>query len=819
MFDRFTIAARKVLRLARNECAQFKHGFIGTEHFLLGLLKEDKSIAAAVLRNMGVAYDKVVEEIEIESSNTPPVGIIPFTKRAKQSLEAAVEEAAHLRHNYIGPEHILLGLLDDEKGAAVQILIKLNADIDDVRADVLELVTESIPLEEEEEEKTVQAAPKRKAKGKKNKSALEQFGRDLTKYAEEGKLDPVIGRKDEIERVLLVLARRNKNNPILLGEPGVGKTAIVEGIAQQIVDGKAPEMLNGYKLIALDLAAMVAGTKYRGQFEDRIKAVMAEATKEKVVLFIDEIHTLVGAGGAEGAIDAANVLKPALSRGEIRCIGATTLDEYRKSLEKDGALARRFQKVIIDPPTPEQTERIISGVISKYEKHHKVKYSRDALKAAVALAERYITSRFLPDKALDVVDEAGARVVLEKHRPKKLSDAEMELELLCKSKDDAVANQEFEEAAALRDKIEKLETMISDLHKTWKREKKKIPTVSKTLIAKTISKMTGIPVENLSASEAEKLLALEEHLSEIVIGQDKAKRQLSKSLRKTRAGLGDPKRPMGCYLFVGPTGVGKTLLAKAMAKIVFDSEDALITLDMSEYSEKINVSRLVGAAPGYVGYDEGGQLTEAVRRKPYSIVLFDEIEKAHPEVFNILLQIMEEGQITDSQGRKVSFKNTIVILTSNVGSSAILNKSSLGFGIGSETSEEMIERQIKDDLNKTFKPEFLNRLDAKVIFTQLTREELYKVLDLELDKVKKRLAAKTWKLDLTQSAKDFLLDKGYNPEYGARPLRRAVGTYVEDFLAEAILKGSFITEQVILLDKDPEEDSLKLAEVIEPISS
>lgn len=813
MFDRFTIAARKVMRIARTECSIFKHGFIGTEHFLLGLLKEDKSIAAAVLRTMGVVAENIIKEIEIDVSDTPPVGVIPFTKRAKQTLEAAVEEAAHLRHNYIGPEHILLGLLDDENGAAVQILIKLNIDIDDIRSEVLELITETVTMAGETgvEEKVVEASIKKKAKARKGKSALTQFGRDLTKYASEGKLDPVIGRKDEIERVLLVLARRNKNNPILLGEPGVGKTAIVEGIAQQIVDGKAPEMIEGHKLISLDLAAMVAGTKYRGQFEERIKAVIEEATKEKVILFIDEIHCIVGAGGAEGAIDMSNVLKPALSRGEIRCIGATTFNEYKRSLEKDGALARRFQKVIIDPPTIEQTEKILLGVIHKYEKHHKVKYSKDALKSAVSLADRYITNRFLPDKALDIIDEAGARVVLEKHRPRKLADAEINLELLEKSKIDAVANQEFEVAAGIRDKIEKLEEGIIQLKKTWKQDNKKKPVVSKKLIAKTISKITGIPLENLSSSESEKLLKLEEHLGKIVIGQDKAKAQLAKSLRKSRAGLGDPNRPMGSFLFIGGTGIGKSLLAKALAKTIFDSEDALITLDMSEYSEKFTVSRITGSAPGYIGYDDGGQLTEAVRRKPYSIVLFDEIEKAHSEVFNILLQIMEDGTLTDAQGRKVNFKNTIIILTSNVGSRALINKTSLGFGGSNASSEEeIIEKQINEDLNKTFKPEFLNRLDAKVIFTPLTKNELYQILDLELAKIKKRLKEKGRSVEITQAAKDFLLKKGYNPEYGARPLRRAVGTYVEDLLAEEILQHNYAENSCVTLDKNEKEDKLCL---------
>lgn len=803
------------MKLARDASFAYKHDYVGTEHILIGLIQEDESVAAAVLRTAleqaGFSIETVATKVIPSTSETHTApGNKLFTTKAKQSLEDAVQESADMRHNYIGPEHLLLGLVANEENQAVKILIDLGIDLVSIRSDVLELLGEAVITEVEEQEATTASAKQRGAKKKGTTKALTQFGRDLTLLAEEGKLDPVIGRSDEIERVILVLARRTKNNPILLGEPGVGKTAIVEGIAQQIYEKKAPESLLGHRLIALDLAAMVAGTKYRGQFEERIKAVIEEATSSDVILFIDEIHTLVGAGGAEGAIDAANVLKPALSRGEIRCVGATTLDEYRKSLEKDGALERRFQKVIVEPPTVEQSEAILYGLIKKYEAHHKVTYTDDAIKDAVGLSERYITNRFLPDKAIDVIDEAGARAVLERHRPQELKDAERELALLMGSKDESVATQDFEIAAKIRDEMDSLKEKILQITIEWKKKREEHTIVDKDMVATTVAKMTGIPVNTLTASEAERLLTLEEELNKAVIGQHSAKGSLGKALRRSRAGLGDPKRPVGCFLFLGPTGVGKTLMVKEMAKILFNSEDSLISLDMSEYMEKHSVSKLTGAAPGYVGYEEGGQLTEQVRRKPYSIVLFDEIEKAHADVYNMLLQIMEEGKLTDSTGRPVSFKNTLVIMTSNVGSKAITNKAPLGFSEAGQPTEEVMSKQLEDDLSRTFRPEFLNRLDAKIIFRQLTQEELEDVLELELGKVRKRLAEKERDVLLTKEAEKFLLKKGWHPDFGARPLRRAVSTYIEDVLAEEILRGAFAEKTTITLDKDPDSENLIL---------
>jgi ATP-dependent Clp protease ATP-binding subunit ClpC len=801
------------MKLARDASFAFKHDYVGTEHILIGLIQEDEGVAAAVLRisleQSGFNVEAIASKVTPSTTDTNTAsGNKLFTTKAKQALEDAVQEAADMRHNYIGPEHLLLGLIANEENQAVKILLDLGIDIHSIRNDALELMGEVIITEVEEQEAAASASAKQSPGKKKGTKALTQFGRDLTKLAEEGKLDPVIGRIDEIERVILVLARRTKNNPILLGEAGVGKTAIVEGIAQQIVDNKSPDSLLGHKLIALDLAAMVAGTKYRGQFEERIKAVIEEATSSNVILFIDEIHTLVGAGGAEGAIDAANVLKPALSRGEIRCVGATTIDEYRKSLEKDGALERRFQKVIVEPPTIKQSEDILFGLIDRYQAHHKVTYTDEAIKDAVSLSDRYITNRFLPDKAIDVIDEAGARAVLERHRPQELKDAVQELSLLTGSKDRSVATQDFEVAAKIRDEMDALKEKIRDITITWKKKQKEHTLVDKDMIATTVAKMTGIPVSSLTASETERLLSLEEELNKNVIGQLPAKTSLGKSLRRSRAGLGDPKRPVGCFLFLGPTGVGKTLIVKEMAKIIFNSEDSLISLDMSEYMEKHSVSKLTGAAPGYVGYEDGGQLTEQVRRKPYSIVLFDEIEKAHHDVYNMLLQIMEEGKLTDSTGRHVSFKNTLVIMTSNVGSQAIANKSPLGFGESCGTSEEIMEKQLESDLSRTFKPEFLNRLDAKIIFRQLSQEELKDVLTLEVNKVRRRLEEKERDITLTDEARKFLLKKGWNPDFGARPLRRAVSTYIEDLLAEEILRGTFAEKTVITLDKDPDSETL-----------
>jgi ATP-dependent Clp protease ATP-binding subunit ClpC len=816
MFDRFSVPARKVMKLAREASAYFKHDYVGTEHILVGLLEEDEGIAAAVLRNQleaaGLAPNAIKNQIEPSKTAdaAPALGNLVFTKKAKEAIEASAQEAVDMRHNYIGVEHLLLGLVHKETNQASKILLELGFDLVNIKTEVFELIGEPVvtEIEEEEEQEAGSSSERQKKTKKKTGKALAQFGRDLTKLAKDGLLDPVIGRQDEIERVVLVLARRQKNNPVLLGEPGVGKTAIVEGIAQEIASGRAPDNLTNQKIIALDLAAMVAGTKYRGQFEERIKAVIQEATKTNVILFIDEIHTLVGAGGAEGAIDAANVLKPALSRGEIRCIGATTLDEYRKSLEKDGALERRFQKVIIDPPTPEETEEILKGLLPHYERHHKVKYTKEAVASAVQLSTRYINNRFLPDKAIDVIDEAGARAVLARHRPLPLKEAEKKFDDLQRAKEDAVADQDFEVAASIRDEIDTLKGELKTIKGEWQRTSKKETIVGKELIAVTIAKMTGIPVQNLTASEAQKLLHLETELGRTVIGQVDAKKALGKALRRARAGLGDPKRPTGVFLFLGPTGVGKTLLVKEMAKVLFDSEDAVISFDMSEYMEKHSVSKFIGAAPGYVGYEEGGQLTERVKRKPYSIVLFDEIEKAHSDVFNSLLQIMEEGHLTDATGRKVSFKNTVVIMTSNVGSQSITNKASLGFGNSSQSSKDLIEKQIEDDLSRTFKPEFLNRLDAKIIFTQLSKDEIKSVLQLELDKVRERLLEKGRNVALTAAAEKFLLKKGWNPDFGARPLRRAVGTYVEDMLAEEILKGTFEENSVATLDKMPDEANL-----------
>lgn len=801
------------MKLAREASAHYRHRFVGTEHILLGLIQEDEGIAAAVIRNSlegaGLSVKSITDQIDPAKNEEIPVGKIPFSQRAKDALEASAQEAIDMRHNYVGVEHLLLGLLDNDDNEASKILVELGLDTIQMKTEVLELIGEPVAQEVEEDEQEVSISGKeKKSRGKKEYKALAQFGRDLTQLAKEGKLDPVIGRQNEIERVVLVLARRQKNNPILLGEPGVGKTAIIEGIAQEIADGRAPENLLNQKIIALDLAAMVAGTKYRGQFEERIKAVIAEATSSDIILFIDEIHTLVGAGGAEGAIDAANVIKPALSRGEIRCVGATTLDEYRKSLEKDGALERRFQKVIINPPSPEDSEKILIGLLDKYQAHHKVKYTEEAIKAAVTLSHRYVTNRFLPDKAIDVIDEAGARAVMDRHRPQNLKEKEQILAELIKSKEEAVAAQDFELAASIRDEIDAVKAEVKTINTKWKKTIKKETVVDKDMVALTVAKMTGIPVNDLTVSEAQKFLNLEGELNKSVIGQSAAKQTLSRALRKTRAGLGDPKRPTGVFLFLGPTGVGKTLLVKAMAKELFNTEDAIISLDMSEYMEKHSVSKMIGAAPGYVGYEEGGQLTEAVRRKPYSIVLFDEIEKAHPDVFNSLLQIMEEGHLTDSTGRKVDFKNTIVVLTSNVGSEAITNKAPLGFGDSAEPSVDLISKQIEGSLSKTFKPEFINRLDAKVIFTQLTKEELKEVLYLELGKVQKRLGETGRAVKLTTAAEDFLLVKGWNPDFGARPLRRAVGTYVEDLLAEEILRDAFLKDSTVTLDKAPEDDSL-----------
>jgi len=802
------------MQLANQEAQRFNHEYIGTEHVLLGLIKEGSGVAANVLKNLDIDLRKIRMEVEKLVQSGPDMvtmGKLPQTPRAKKVIEYSMEEARNLNHNYVGTEHILLGLLREQEGVAAQVLMNLGLKLEDVREEVLNLLGHGMESEGGERGGVAGRAtagataqgetPKA---GKSKTPALDSFGRDLTELARQSKLDPVIGREKEIERAIQILCRRTKNNPVLLGEAGVGKTAIVEGFAQRVVDGNVPELLADRRIVVLDLAMMVAGTKYRGQFEERIKAVMNEVRRAKnTILFIDELHTLVGAGGAEGAIDASNVLKPALARGEIQCIGATTLDEYRKYIEKDSALDRRFQIIMIEPATKTEAVEILKGLRDRYESHHRVQITDGALVSAVELSSRYISGRCLPDKAIDVIDEAGARVRLKAMtKPPDLKELDDEVERLNKEKEEAVANQDFEKAAALRDQADKLKKKKQTLTRDWRDKSREADgVVDEEVIAEVVSKMTGIPLTRMSTEDSQRLMNMEGELHKQVVGQNEAIKSISKAVRRSRSGLKDPKRPTGCFIFAGPTGVGKTLLAKALAQFMFGDSEALIQIDMSEYMEKHNVSRLIGAPPGYVGFEEGGQLTEKIRRRPYAVVLLDEIEKAHPDVFNMLLQVMEEGRLTDSFGRNVDFRNAILIMTTNAGADAIKNESSFGFQKPDDNSSyDGMKGRVNERIEKFFRPEFLNRVDDVIVFHHLTVEDLKEVIDIELAKVRERLSERGLKLDLTEESKKFLIKKGSDTDFGARPLRRALENYIEDPVSEELLKGEFIGKDTIQVD-------------------
>ena len=793
----FTPRAQQVLALARKEADRFHHNYIGTEHLLLGLINLGQGVAVNVLQKMGLDLDTVRQAVDEQVGLGPeakPSGNIPYTPRVKKVLALAGKEAKSLNHSYVGTEHILLGLLREGEGVAARVLKSLDVDVDRCRNEILSELDPNFASSEEKESSVVGGDDEPEEKSKDVKTpALKAFGRDLTELAKKGELDPVVGRASEIRRVTQVLCRRTKNNPVLIGEAGVGKTAIVEGLAQQIAGGLVPENLIDKKVVTLDLALMVAGTKYRGQFEERIKAVMDELKKSKnIIIFIDELHTIVGAGAAEGAMDASNIFKPALSRGELQCIGATTLAEYRKYIEKDSALDRRFQSVKVDASSIEDTIQILKGIQSKYEDHHNVNYTDKALEAAAKLTDRYVTGKFLPDKAIDAIDEAGARSRMESmKRPQEIEDLSDEIKTVCALKESAISDQNFEEAAQARDKEKKLRAKRERVLESWKKNREQNRAeVNEDDMLQVVADWTGIPLNRMESKESKKLLQLENELREQVIGQDFATQVVAKALRRSRADLKDPRRPIGSFMFLGPTGVGKTHLAKVLSERIFGDQESLIQIDMSEYMEKHAVSRMIGSPPGYVGHDEGGQLTEAIRRKPYSVILFDEIEKAHPDVAQILLQILEDGRLTDSLGRKVDFRNTILIMTSNVGAEILQRNTSLGFSVGdSEQDFEKIKDKIMDEAKKIFKPEFLNRLTEIVIFRQLLKEHMSSIVELELEKVSERLKERKLKLDVSEEAKEFLIEHGYDNKLGARPLRRAVEKYLEDNLAEALLSG------------------------------
>ncbi|MBI3011992.1 MAG: ATP-dependent Clp protease ATP-binding subunit [Elusimicrobia bacterium] len=812
MSNRFTERAQRVILIAQEEAKRLNHDYVGTEHILLGLIALGEGVAAQVLSNLGVDLRRVRSEIEKivgTGDNVMLLGEIPFTPRAKKVLELAVEEAQSMAHNYVGTEHLLLGLIREEEGVAARVLENLGCRLDVVREEVISLLGET-PRPHPTPART---APKSKT------PTLDEFGRDLTQLARETKLDPVIGREDEIERLIQILARRTKNNPVLIGDPGVGKTAIVEGLAQRIAANDIPEILSGKRVMTLDLAAVVAGTKYRGEFEQRLKNIMEEIRRAKnsIILFVDELHTVIGAGAAEGAIDASNMLKPALARGELQCIGATTLDEYRKYIEHDAALERRFQPIHVDPPSIEESFQILQGLKERYETHHKVTYTDAALEAAAELAERYITDRFLPDKAIDLIDEAGSRARMQSTQlPPDLKEKESSIETLSKEKDQAIASQEYEKAARLRDKEKEMRKALEEAKKKW-REKREasVPSITEEDIATIVSKWTGIPVNRLTEKESEKLLHMEDEIHKRIIGQDEAVSIVSQAIRRSRTGLKNPRKPIGSFIFLGPSGVGKTELARALAEFMFGDEESLIRIDMSEYMEKFSVSRLIGAPPGYVGFEEGGQLTEAVRRKPYSVVLLDEIEKAHPDVFNILLQMMDDGVLTDNLGHKVNFKNTVIIMTSNVGARLISQGKSLGFISQEEAGKgyAAMKETAMEEVKKAFNPEFLNRLDEIIVFHPLTRENMAKILELMVSRVNHKLADQGYRTDFSEAAKEFILENGFDPKNGARPLARTIQRFVEDPLAEEILANKIHggnSEHPTLICIDYDKDQKKI---------